>query len=156
MLRLVVMGGSAAPLQPCAAGRAMGSWCCWEGRVFCACQPSLLWTCAACAVCLVKGPAISGVCCVLDSAVRRQGLPGASCAERSLCMDFKYVAAPWENKHPPDASLLCYLFVLHLCMAASWSVPQTPATANVWLCPFPSCQELPWLFIQPLRVGRGG
>lgn len=151
VLRLVT-GGSNTPLQPCAAGRALGSWGCWEGRVFCACQPSGLWTCAACAVCLVKRPAVSGVCCVLwQSAVRQQGVPGASCAEISPCMDFKYVATPWENKHSLDASLLCYLFVLHLVrVAASWSVPQTPATANVWLCCFPSCQEFPWLFIQSL------
>lgn len=38
-LRLAVAGGSAAPLLPCAAGWALGSRGCWQGRVLCARQP---------------------------------------------------------------------------------------------------------------------
>lgn len=73
-----------------------------------------------CCLCGLPGPRppVSGLCRVLrQSAVRREGVPGASCAEISPCTDFKYVAAPWEDKHSLDASLL---FVISLFIFSAW------------------------------------
>jgi len=150
------MGGSAAPLQPSAAGRVGGCW----GRL--SSPPSPPWTCAACAISLGKRPAVSGVCRLLSqSAVRRQGFLRQAVQRevllRTLNTLLLLALLEKENKRSLDASPLCCLFVLHLlCTPASWSVPWTPVTANASLSRFPSCQEFPWLLTQALGVGRGG